>query len=303
MDRAAFSGIHAVLYAFFGADERLDRAAMRRQVELCIDADVDGIVALGLATEVAKLDEAERRTIMDWLSEDVAGRVPIGITIAGNSVAAQVAQIRHAEKIGAQWVILQPPAVGAFAAPTYIEFFGRVSAETALAVAIQNAPAYLGRGLSAEDIARLVARYPNIRAVKGEGSAIDTAHLVRQAGDAVPVLNGRGGLELVDNLHAGCAGFILAPDCIDVAIAAYGAYRAGDEARAGELYAHMLPSATMVMQSLETLICYGKRLFAARAGLSVDDRQPNLVPTPFGLQLVANHAHRLGTFKSARQIR
>ena len=45
-----FAGIHAVLYALFDADERLDRAAMRRQVEHCLTAGVDGIVVLGLAT-------------------------------------------------------------------------------------------------------------------------------------------------------------------------------------------------------------------------------------------------------------
>ena len=46
-------GVHAILYAFFRPDETLDRAAMRRQVELCLTADVAGIAALGLATEVA----------------------------------------------------------------------------------------------------------------------------------------------------------------------------------------------------------------------------------------------------------
>jgi len=53
-------GVHIILYAMFGADEALDRAAMRRQVELCLKAEVAGIAALGLATEVAKLSFVER---------------------------------------------------------------------------------------------------------------------------------------------------------------------------------------------------------------------------------------------------
>ncbi|RUY36565.1 dihydrodipicolinate synthase family protein, partial [Mesorhizobium sp. M7A.F.Ca.US.001.04.1.1] len=60
-----FHGIHAILYALFDANEQLDRAAMRRQVEICLATGVHGMAALGLATEVAKLTEAERRTIMD----------------------------------------------------------------------------------------------------------------------------------------------------------------------------------------------------------------------------------------------
>jgi 2-keto-3-deoxy-L-arabinonate dehydratase len=44
------------------------------------------------------------------------------------------------------------------------------------------------------------------------------------------------------------------------------------------------------MQSLEHLICYGKRIFARRAGLTVHDRAPALRPTPFGLTLVDHWA-------------
>ena len=94
-----FPGIHAIAYALFHDDETLDRAAMRRQTEICLAAGVDGMAALGLATEVSKLREAERRSIMDWVAEDVAGRVPVAFTIYGNSVAEQVAQIRHAEGV------------------------------------------------------------------------------------------------------------------------------------------------------------------------------------------------------------
>ncbi|MBB5751614.1 dihydrodipicolinate synthase family protein [Prosthecomicrobium pneumaticum] len=289
-----FSGIHAVLYAFFDADERLDRTAMRRQVETMLAAGVDGIVVNGLATEVAKLSEAEKRTIVAWAAEDIAGRAPLGVTVTGGSVAAQTDLLRHAEATGAHWVILQPPAVGSYAAAEYIRFFGRVAAGTSLPVAIQNAPAYLGRGLSAADIAELTRLYPNIRLLKGEGPAVEIERLIATTEGRLPVFNGRGGLELVDNLRAGCAGFILAPDLIDVALAACRAYRAGDEAGAEDAYRRMLPAACFVMQSLETLICYGKRLFAARAGLAVHDRAPALAPTEFGLARVAAYAEALG---------
>ncbi len=214
-------GIHAILYAFFDAQERLDRAAMRRQVELCIAAGVDGIAALGLATEVAKLTEPERRTLMDWVSQDVAGRAPLGFTIFGNSVAEQVAQVRHAEAVGANWVILQPPMAGNYAPAEYIDFFGRVADTTALPVAIQNAPAYLGRGLSPDEIASLAGAHPNIRVIKGEGPAIDIARLVETCGSRLKVFNGRGGLEFTDNLRFGCAGLILAPDLVDYAVRTY----------------------------------------------------------------------------------
>jgi dihydrodipicolinate synthase/N-acetylneuraminate lyase len=296
---SGFGGIHAILYALFDAEERLDRAAMRRQVDFCLAAGAHGIGALGLATEVAKLTEAERRTAMDWLAEDAAGRVPVFFTIFGASVAEQAEQLRHAEAAGADWAILQPPPVGSFGAAEYIRFFGRVAGTTRLPVGIQNAPAFLGRGLSAEEIGQLVRDHPNIRVLKAEGSAVDIERVISVAGPGVPVLNGRGGLELLDNLRAGCAGLILAPDIIDHAVVAFERFGAGDEAGAEQAYARLLPAATFAMQSIESLVCYGKRVFGLRAGIAIHDRAPALRPTPFGLARAAEHAGRLGKLPGA----
>lgn len=290
----SFHGIHAILYALFDGGERLDRAAMRRQAEVCLGVGVHGMAALGLATEVSKLGEAERRTIMDWLAEDTAGRVPLAFTIFGASVAEQVAQVRHAESVGADWVILQPPAGSSVGAAEFIRFFGRVAEATDLPVAIQNAPAFFGRGLTADEIRDLVIQHPNIRLLKGEGPVVDIAGVIERTEGRVPVFNGRGGLELVDNFRVGCRGMILAPDCIDFAVRAYEAWRTGDEALAEREYEKMLPAAVFVMQGIDNLICYGKRLFGARAGIEIHDRSPALRPNATGLELVSRFAGALG---------
>lgn len=289
-------GIHAILYAFFDADERLDRNAMRIQTQACVDAGAAGIAALGLATEVAKLTLYERRTIMEWVAEDVDGRVPLGFTIFGASVAEQIEGVRAAEANGADWVVLQPPMVGSYSPAEYLGFFGRVMDSTDLSVAVQNAPAYLGRGLSAAEIRDLARRHPNFTLLKGEGSAIDIAQVIEATEGRLMVFNGRGGLELVDVLRAGCAGFLLAPDNVDHAVAIQAAYEAGDEAEAERRYAAVLPAIVTVMGSIETLICYGKRLFALRCGLAVHDRAPALRPTPFGIETIERFARAMGPF-------
>lgn len=292
-----FPGIHSIVFALFDAHERLDRAAMRKQVEISLDLDVQGMAALGLATEVSKLSFGERCTVMEWMAEDVAGRKPLAFTIFGSSVAEQVELVKVAEKNGADWVILQPPMVGNFAAAEYIRFFGRIADATALPVAIQNAPAYMGRGLSAEDIRELTQRHPNIGLIKGEGSVVEIERLISVTEGRLPILNGRGGLELVDNFRAGCIGMILAPDTIDYALRAYARHRVGDEAGAEAAYREVLPAITFIMQSIETLLCYGKRIFGARAGIAIHDRGPALRPTEFGLELVERYARELGPYR------
>lgn len=293
-----FAGIHAMVYALFDEQERLDRASMRRQTELCLALGVHGMAALGLATEVSKLTQSERLSVMEWVSEDTAGRVPLAFTIYGSSVAEQIEQVRAAEAAKADWVILQPPMVGSFGAAEYIRFFGRVADATSLPVAIQNAPAYMGRGLSAEDIRELVSRHPNISLIKGEGPAVEIRQLITTTEGRLPVFNGRGGLELVDNLRAGCTGMILAPDTIDHSLRAYDRFMAGDEPGAEAAYRDVSPAIVFIMQSIESLLCYGKRLFGERAGLVIHDRSPALRPTEFGLELVRRHAAQLGPYKA-----
>ena len=279
-------GVHAILYAFFNAEERLHRASMRRQVELCLETGVVGIAALGLVTEVSKLTFDERCTLMSWVAEDVAGKVPLGFTIYGHSVAEQIAMARQAEHVGADWIILQPPAVGTFDACEYLSFFGRVMQATALPVAIQNAPQYLGRGLSDADIAVLRERHANFTLIKSETSAVDASRLITLAGSSLKVFNGRGGLELIECLTAGCEGFLLAPDLVDYSAEIMRLHEAGEKIAARKLYDRILPIIQFIMKSIEHLICYGKRIFAKRAGLEVHDRAPALRPDPqFMLQL------------------
>jgi len=294
------AGIWPILYAFFGADGRLDRAAMRRQVSACVAGGAAGIAVLGLATEVAKLSTDERRALVEWLAEDLAGRLPFAVTIFGATVEAQVEAAAHAAACGAAWVILQPPRAPAMGEAELARFFAAVIRRAKIPVGIQNAPEYLGVGLGPAAIALLAREEENFTVLKGEAPATLIAEIVAATDGRLAVFNGRGGLELPDNFRAGCAGLIPAPDCFDVQTVAWDAMRAGRESEAERLYATALPAIVFVMQSIDHLVCYGKRLVAARLQLGpVFDRQPGLAATPFGEAAVARFASRLGPYRTA----
>ncbi|ODM45190.1 hypothetical protein A9320_11105 [Ruegeria sp. PBVC088] len=288
-----FQGVHAVLFALFRADETLDHDAMAAQVDYCIDKGCHGITVLGLATEVLKLTLPERLALIESVGRAVGGRVSYSVTVAGNSVAEQVTLCRAAQEAGADWLILQPPMSGNFGADVYLEFFARIAEQTNLPVALQNAPQYLGLALSGDDIARLRQRCPNVVAVKSEDAALGVQNIIATAGAGIHVLGGRGGLELTDNLRNGCEGFVLAPDIAPVAARVFDLWQKGEHETAETLYAAMLPEITFVMQSLEHLITYGKRVFGVAAGLPIHDRAPCLPPSPQGLKLMQRWARHL----------
>lgn len=288
-------GIYPMQYAFFTRDGALDQAAMRRQAQAAVTAGAHGVAVLGLGTEVAKLDAAERRRAIDWVSEALAGRIPLAVTVAGSSVEEQVALAQYAQQAGAAWLILQPPPERGQPERHYAQFFGRVMARVDLPVAIQNAPEYIGIGLGDAALQSLARDHANFVAVKGEGPAVTIRRTVDAVGTRLRVLNGRGGLELPDNLRAGCAGLIPATDTFDRQVRILEAMRAGDEDAAERIYREVLPAIVFVMQSLDTLICYGKRLAALRLGLGeVYDRTPALRPSAFGIACVRRYADVLG---------
>lgn len=282
------TGVHCVLFALWDAQERLDRGAMRAQAEYAREEGADGIVVLGLATEVGKLSLREKLDAIAWAAGD-AGPLPLSVTVAANSVAEQAEILRAAEGAGAALAILQPPLAGSFAAAEYIDFLARVGERTALPLAVQNAPQYLGRSLSGAEMAALKARLPHLSHAKAEMPAVDLAGFIAACGD-LTVLNGRGGLEMTDSLRVGCRGFIVAPDVLPGVAACWRAWAAGHEEGAEAAYADLLPGALFGMASLEHLACYGKRVFGLRAGIAIHDRAPALRPTEAGLRLAARWA-------------
>jgi 4-hydroxy-tetrahydrodipicolinate synthase len=257
-DGGRFCGIYPMQYAFFGPDGGLDRAAMGRQAEACIARGAHGIAILGLGTEVSKLTEDERRQVLEWTAETVAGRVPLAVTVFGRTPEIQIEFVRAAQAAGASWVILQPPPIQGLSEADCRRFFGAVIARSDLPVAIQNAPEYLGIGLSPASLRALRRDHANFTLLKGEATALAVDQVIEETGGELAVFNGRAGLELPDTLRAGCVGIIPASESIDRQARIFDLMTSGrrdDEAEAERLYREILPMLAFFMDSMAPLLC------------------------------------------------
>ena len=289
-----------MLYAFFDRNGRLDDAAIGRQIEAGIAAGVDGIAILGLASEAAKLSVEERHHLLEITAKTVGDRVPTAVTLAGQTVDEQIAFAAAAKAQGAAWIIAQPPLGGNLNEAELIAFFGRVADGVALPLAIQNAPAFMNQSLSSAGLVQLAQRHRNISIVKWEGPAIHIPSMIAETEGRLVVFNGRGGLELPDNIGAGCAGIIPATETVDLQVRIYQLLRRGTpeaEEEAEKIYAEILPLMVFLMQSIDVLLCYGKRLSARRLGFAdVYDRDPCLMPSAAGMSALSRYARGLGPF-------
>ncbi len=290
-----FHGIYPMLYAFFNADGALDRGAVAAQVDGCIRGGVHGLAVGGLATECSKLSNAEKRELCVWVLEEAAGRVPVSVTISEASTDAQIEMAMLAAEKGAQWVVLQPPPVKEISEEDLIVFFGKVADASPGPVGIQNAPQFIGIGLSNGGLIELNKRHPNVSILKAEGDAMYSSALAQEASGAFDLFNGRNGVDLIDTLHAGFAGVIPSPDATDVQARVYDLVRAGQQEEAEREFKEIAPLLGFLMLSIDHLLCYGKRLTARRLGLGdLYDRAPADAPTAYGLETLERWSRQLG---------
>jgi len=297
--RPDFHGIYPMLYALYGADGALDRGAHTAQIEACIAAGAHGLAVGGLASECNKLTVEERREHARWTLETVAGRVPVSVTVSDNTVGGQIESVRRAADAGAAWAVLQPPPVKSASEAALIDFFGAVGDAAPIPIGIQNAPEYLGIGLSNAGLIELNRRHPNVAVLKAEGPVLTIARLAEAAGGAFTLFNGRNGIELLDSLRAGCAGMIPGVETCDVQSRIFELHRAGKDDEADAAFRQVLPLLHFLMNTIDHLLCYGKRLAARRIGLGeVRDRGPAEAPHPAGLRVLDHWSRGLGRLGS-----
>ncbi|WP_281985372.1 dihydrodipicolinate synthase family protein [Thalassorhabdomicrobium marinisediminis] len=296
--RTGYRGIFPILYSFFDDTGELDRDAMRRQVEGCIRGGAHGIAVMGLATEVGKLDVNERRRVIEWVGEDIAGRIPYAVTVGETSVNGQVNFLKAAKDAGADWAILQPPAVGGVPEAEMVRFLGKIADSTDLPLAIQNFPGVMANSLSNGGLKELNRQHGNVRLLKAEGPATYINQLNEDTDGAFEIFGGMGGIQLPNSLRAGCVGMIPAADLFDPQVKVYDLMCSGapeDIAEAERLYRELLPLIVFMMSSIENFIVYGKQLLAKRLGLTNGAaRQPTIRVSDFGLRIVSDWADRLG---------
>ena len=294
MAKGKFHGIYPMLYTFFDASGGLDRAAMRRQVDACINAGAHGIAILGIVGEFNKMDVRERLAVLECVAENVNGRVPLAVTVPEPSTAGQIAFMKAAEAAKAAWVILQPPPVKGIPEPELVRFFGAIAEKSSIPVAIQNNPVNLDVWLTNAGLRTLNRNHPNVWLLKGEAPVTSVQRTIEETEGAYDVFCGLAGKEMPMSLRAGCVGCVPAPDCIDIQVSLYEAMRvagSAGEAEAERIHREILPLLHFMTHSPEHMLCYGKRFMAKRLELpEFHPRSPSIQPSRFGTMV----ADRLG---------
>lgn len=291
-------GIYPMLYSFFDHNGSLRTDPFLQQVDAALNAGTSGIAVLGLGTEVSKLDLEERDLVISIVAKRINGACPLLVTLRGDTAQDQVSAGIRAQDLGASALLLQPPSEP-ISDSNLFDFFSDVIGRMDCPVGIQNAPEFLGYGLSDGALLRLAETHANFSIAKLECSAVALEPIATALAGKTMVFNGRCGLELPDTLRAGAAGLIPGTETIDKSAAIFAAFKSGDIDRADLLYQDVLPVLTFIMQGIPHFLTYGKGLLALRLAIEPgSSRAPWLQQTNFGRKMITRYAEMLGPLET-----
>ena len=205
----SFGGVFSVLPTPFHADGNVDTDSLKQVIDLFLADGVNGVTALGVTSEVARLTDRERDETLDNVLSRVAGRVPVvaGTTADGLRTCAEYA--RRATSAGAAAVMISPPRLPKINSDVVIRHFSEVAAAVDIPIIVQDYPPISGYAMEASLLARIAREVPAARTIKLEDppTPFKTSRLLAQtAGLDVHIFGGLGGVFLLEELMAGAAG-------------------------------------------------------------------------------------------------
>src|SRR3954470_15018036 len=156
----AFEGVYSIIPTAFTESGEIDEASQRRVVDLFIDKGANGLTALGVTGEVARLEEHERGTILDVVVQQAAGRVPVIAGTSADGTRTCIAYTRQARALGAAAVMVSPPRMPKLNSHAVVNHYKALADAVDLPIIVQDYPPITGFAMEPSLLARIAKEIP-----------------------------------------------------------------------------------------------------------------------------------------------
>ena len=166
MKRSIFKGLGVALITPFTANGAIDFAAIAKVVDNLVEGGVDYILVLGTTGETPTLTSDERKALIRFVRDRVAGRVHLMVGVGGNCTRDVVACLHKWDLSGYDAVLSVNPYYNKPNQEGLYQHFKAIAEASPLPVMLYNIPGRTGVNMAPETIARLANDCPNIIGVK-----------------------------------------------------------------------------------------------------------------------------------------
>ena len=272
-------GVLPILHTPFSAHDRIDRECLRREIDWCFATGASGVCS-AMVSEVLRLTITERRELAQAIVELADGRGSVIISVGAESTRQALELAKQARDAGCDALMAIPPISTSLPDESLLRYFGTLADEIDLPLIVQDASGYVGQSLSIAFCARLLKAYGKDKILfKPESAPIGpNLSALRDATDGqAQVLEGSGGILLVDSYRRGIVGTMPGVDLLDGIVALWNAMSGGDESAIYRLYFPICAIVALQMQAgLDGFLAIEKYILVKRGIFESDRRrEPN----------------------------
>ncbi|MDE6234958.1 MAG: 4-hydroxy-tetrahydrodipicolinate synthase [Muribaculaceae bacterium] len=188
-------GLGVALVTPFKADKTIDFGALGRLVDFQVNAGVDFIVVLGTTAETPTLSKEEQEQVINFISNRVAGRVPLVLGLGGNNTAAVVKELEEKNLDGFSAILSVVPHYNKPSQEGIYQHYAAIAKASPVPVILYNVPGRTGVNMTAATCLRLARDYRNIVAVKeASGNFVQIEEIIKNKPDHFNVISGDDGI-------------------------------------------------------------------------------------------------------------
>ena len=237
-------GVYSVLPTPFTAAGDVDEDSLRRVVDLFIGAGVSGVTVLGVTGEVARLDDVERRRVLETVTRHVNGRIGVVAGTTAEGTRTCIAYSRIAREAGATAVMVSPPRMPKLNSEAVVGHFHALADAVDTEIVVQDYPPISGYAMEPALLARIARELPRARTIKLEDppTPVKTSRILEHtAGIEVRIFGGLGGVFLLEELMAGATGAMTGFAYPEILVSIVTLFRAGKVDEAAEVFYRAVP--------------------------------------------------------------
>lgn len=270
-----WQGVYPALLTPFKKDDTIDIDTFQKNLQIQIDAGIEGAVLGGSLGEASTLTAEEKRTLLLSAKELSNGKIPVIVNIAEQATKEAVKAVQGLEKDGADGLMLLPPMRYKADERETLAYFNAIAANTSLPIMLYNNPVDYKIEITLSMFDQL-SEIGNFQAVKE--STRDVSNVTRMKnkfGDRYKILCGVDTLAL-EELALGADGWVggLVDAFPAETVAIYKLMKRGNYAEALSIYRWFLPVLELDLHA--KLVQYIK-LAATQTGLGTEYvREPRL---------------------------
>ena len=193
MKKTIFKGMATAMVTPM-TQEGVDYEALGRFIDFQLASGINALVAVGTTGESATLTPEERKKVISFTIDRVAGRVPVIAGTGTNNTLHAIDYSVSAAQAGADALLVVTPYYNKATQNGLIAHYTAIADKVDKPIILYNVPSRTGCNLLPATVEKL-AEHPNVAAIKeASGNMSQVVELFARCGDKIDVYSGEDGL-------------------------------------------------------------------------------------------------------------